>query len=213
MPLLNQPIQVYGQLDQLFGALRQGQAPSKFNREFLKDLGFKSSNYHAVIPLLKGLRFLSEDGTPTSRYMAFLDETKWREILGEAIREAYADIFVMKAKPTQADKKLIQGKYKSSFNLSDKTAERAASTFLALLRIAGDAVFETKSAFAQHEAIVDELKKITPEAEKKEPAIERPPGSSATLGLHYNVQIHLPATKDVEVYNSIFKALRSHLID
>ena len=28
-------------------------------------------------------------------------------------------------------------------------------------------------------------------------------------GLHNNIQIHLPATKDAEVYNAIFKSLRS----
>ncbi len=32
-------------------------------------------------------------------------------------------------------------------------------------------------------------------------------------GLHYNIQIHLPATKDVEVYNAIFKALREHVFN
>jgi hypothetical protein len=31
--------------------------------------------------------------------------------------------------------------------------------------------------------------------------------------LHYNIQIHLPATKDIEVFNSIFKALKEHLLD
>jgi hypothetical protein len=32
-------------------------------------------------------------------------------------------------------------------------------------------------------------------------------------GLHYNIQIHLPATKDVEVYNAIFKSLKEHLFE
>jgi hypothetical protein len=31
-------------------------------------------------------------------------------------------------------------------------------------------------------------------------------------GLHYNIQIHLPATKDIEVYNAIFKSVKEHLI-
>jgi hypothetical protein len=31
--------------------------------------------------------------------------------------------------------------------------------------------------------------------------------------LHYNIQIHLPATKDIEVLNAIFKSLKEHLID
>lgn len=49
MALLNQSVQVYGKLDQLFRSLRDGQAPQKFTREFLRDLGFKSSNWHAAI--------------------------------------------------------------------------------------------------------------------------------------------------------------------
>jgi hypothetical protein len=31
--------------------------------------------------------------------------------------------------------------------------------------------------------------------------------------LNYNIQIHLPPTKDVEVYNAIFKSLREHLLE
>ena len=31
--------------------------------------------------------------------------------------------------------------------------------------------------------------------------------------LHYNIQIHLPATKDVEVFNAIFKSLKEHLLE
>jgi hypothetical protein len=37
--------------------------------------------------------------------------------------------------------------------------------------------------------------------------------ASSSLGLQYNIQIHLPATKDVEVYNAIFKSLKNHLIE
>ena len=59
MALLNQPVQVYGQLKKLFDILRQGQAPEKFTREFLKDIGFTSSNHLAFIPLLKGLARIS----------------------------------------------------------------------------------------------------------------------------------------------------------
>lgn len=33
------------------------------------------------------------------------------------------------------------------------------------------------------------------------------------IGLKYDIAIHLPATKDIEVYNAIFKSLRDHLVD
>ena len=44
-------------------------------------------------------------------------------------------------------------------------------------------------------------------------AVEKVIKETNGLGLHYNIQIHLPATKDIEVYNAIFKSLKEHLIE
>ena len=71
MALLNQSTQVYAQLQKFLETLRAGTAPSSFTRQFLKDIGFKSSNHHQFIPLLKGLGFLTADGTPTSSIPSF----------------------------------------------------------------------------------------------------------------------------------------------
>ena len=36
--------------------------------------------------------------------------------------------------------------------------------------------------------------------------------SSGTPQFHYNIQIHLPATTDISVYNAIFKSLKDNLL-
>ena len=200
--------QAYGQISAFFEKIQEGQAPSKFTQQHLKDLGFGSTNHRAFIPLLKVLGFLSSDGVPTERYQAYRDSTQSRQVLGEAIKEAYADLFVIKSNPTKKDKKLIAGKFKSTHNTSDITAERMANTFLALLEIAD----------IEH---APKKKETHPGKEAKKEAgtqdkIEKSKGPlvvGTMPGLHYNIQIHLPATKDVEVYNAIFKSLREHLID
>jgi hypothetical protein len=212
MALLNQPVQVSGQFPKIFELLRSGQAPAKFNRQFLKDMGLKSSNHLQLIPLLKGLKFLTEDGSPTERYREFLDPTKWRKVLGEAVRDAYSDIFVLKAKPTNADRPMIAGKYRSSYNLSDNSADRSAATFLALLQLSDP---ETVHA----SPIAHKPSEPRPLSEEMTPSRKEPSAAStmdplqSKVELHYDIQIHLPATKDLEVYNAIFKSLRSHLID
>jgi hypothetical protein len=55
MALLNQSVQVYGQIPKFLETLRAGTAPPVFTRQFLKDIDFKSSNHLQFIPLLKGL--------------------------------------------------------------------------------------------------------------------------------------------------------------
>jgi hypothetical protein len=205
MALPNVYVQVYGQLPDLFKRISDGQAPDKFTVQYLKDLGFQSTNHRAVIPLLKSLGFLSADGVPTARYHAYRDHSQSRKVMGQAVREAYSDLFTIKAHPTDADRALIEGKFKSAHNTSERVAKLMASTFYSLLPMA-DLAAATPGATLEKKA----------EPEPIPPTVHQP-GKHDHLAtpptLHYNIQIHLPATKDVEVFNAIFKSLREHLLD
>jgi hypothetical protein len=206
MALASNYVQVYGKLPEVFARISEGQAPDKFTRQHLKDLGFASSNFHAVIPLLKTLGFLTADGAPTARYHAYRDHSQSRAVLGQALREAYGDLFTIKADPKPADKKLIEGKFKSTHNVGERPAELMASTFYALLAMADLSCEPPKVAQKEQEEEVQEVKVQTSKTETLPATQHRP-------SLHYNIQIHLPATKDVEVFNAIFKSLREHLLD
>lgn len=218
MALLNQPTQIYAQIPKFLETLRAGTAPPTFNRQFIKDIGFKSSNHHAFIPLLKGLNFLSDNGTPTERYKQFLDASRWRVVLAEGVLEAYSDIFVLKGKPTDSDLAMIQGKFKSTYNLSETQADRCARTFLALLKLSDpktisqdrtpDPATNDSENNNASDAVADSgNNEVVGNGKVKSRDMPKP------IGLHYNIQIYLPATKDVETYNAIFKSIKEHLID
>lgn len=204
MALADSYVQTYGQLGEVFKRISDGQAPDKFTRQHLKDLGFASSNFHAVIPLLKALGFLAADGSPTARYHAYRDHSQSRAVLGEALREAYGDLFTIKANPTNADRQLIEGKFKSAHNTSERVAQLMASTFFSLMALAD--IHTQPSRVAPEPKIEIKSEVITPAPKESSTSTHRPT-------LHYNIQIHLPATKDVEVFNAIFKSLREHLLD
>jgi hypothetical protein len=175
----------------------------------LKDLGYKSNNHRAFIPLMKSLGFLSSEGSPTQRYHEYRNHSKSKEIMGDALKEAYNDIFLIKSNPTVKDKDLVQGKFKSYHNTSDNVAKLHTSTFYALLDIADlnhDKTPKVTTAKKPEE-------KVTGTKPKQETTVQPPVLPASAVGLHYNIQIHLPATKDVEVYNAIFKSLKDHLID
>ena len=207
MALADSYVQTYGQLAEVFKRLSEGQAPDKFTRQHLKDLGFTSANFHAVIPLLKTLGFLAPDGTPTARYHAYRDHSQSRLILGEALREAYGDLFTIKSNPTKADSALIEGKFKSAHNTSERVAQLMASTFFSLLALADI------NPAAPKPAAVQKTEESSPAHSSLIVAPKEPTTSSHRPTLHFNIQIHLPATKDVEVFNAIFKSLKEHLLD
>lgn len=74
-------------------AIHSAAKPPKFSHEFLKNLGFNSSNDRAVIPLFKRLGFLTDNGTPTSHYDDLKDKTKRGAALANRIRDLYSDIY------------------------------------------------------------------------------------------------------------------------
>jgi len=210
MALANSYVQCYGQISDLFRKISEGQAPDQFTQQHLKDIGFVRSNHRAFIPLLKALGFLSQEGRPTQRYHAYRDPSQAKQVMADAVREAYADIFVIKEKPTKADRKAIEGKFKSAHNTSDRMAVLMANTLFALLDLAdldGPAKPRSKE--------LDKHKAKEPTPKPQEPETQQPlaQGGKQMPGLHYDIQIHLPATKDVEVYNAIFKSLKEHLVE
>jgi hypothetical protein len=96
MSLTNAYVLPITRIPDLFRKIQDGQAPDRFTNPLLKDWGFKSTNDRAFIPLLKALGFLTADGVPTPRYLEYRDHSRSKQVLGQAIREAYADIFLIK---------------------------------------------------------------------------------------------------------------------
>jgi len=202
MGLANAYVLAVNRIPDLYQKIRDGQAPDRFTNQLLKDWGFRSTNDRAFIPLLKAMGFLTSDGIPTPRYNEYRDHSKSKTVMGQALREAYADVFLIKEHPTPADKGAVEGKFKSFHNVSDHVANLMAKTFMAQLALAD----------LSHKVVSAE-----PQKSDKPSEVVESLGAHATKkgapSLHYNIQIHLPATKDLEVYNAIFKSIREHLFN
>lgn len=185
-----------------------GTAPEKFTLAHLRGIGFRSSNDQGIIPLLKDLGFLASDGSPTKRYHDYRDASRSKKVLGEAIREAYEDLFHINENISDKDRPAIEGKFKSAHNVSDSLAQRLAMTFLALLTLADISSTHTKKKDPKKS-----LQEEVPITLPTPPPQPKEPGEVSIAGLRYNIEIHLPATKDVDVYNAIFKSLREYLFN
>jgi hypothetical protein len=205
MALTNAYVLATNRIPDLFRKIQDGQAPDRFTNQLLKDWGFTSTNDRTFIPLLKALGFLTADGNPTPRYLEYRDHSRSKQILGQAIREAYADIFLIKEHPTASDKNAVEGKFKSFHNASDNVAGLMTKTFYGLLPLAD------LSMSPHNKAKIDPAMSLPKEVAD----VRENTGSRTTVdrSFHYNIQIHLPATKDAEVYNAIFKSLKDHLLD
>lgn len=189
-----------------FNALITAQAPERFTNKFLKDLDFNSSNDRLYLGLLKGLGFIEDTGEPTERYYQFLDQTVSKRVLATAIREAYDDLFRLNKDAQKLSEEEIRGKLKTLTRgeKSDNVVGLMAKTFKALCEYAD---WSQPSPAQEPPA----LRTDTPlQREPEAPA--QPTARGKVTALHYNIEIHLPATRDSAVYDAIFKSLRDHLL-
>ncbi|MBX3111040.1 MAG: DUF5343 domain-containing protein [Fimbriimonadaceae bacterium] len=191
-----------GNVSKILAKIVEGAPPAKFTQAHLKGIGFKASGDRAILPVLKAIGFLTSEGAPTQRYHDYRDKSKSKQVLGAALREAYASLFQINENLSESDRTAIEGKFTSEGGLDESKSKLAAATFLAFWKL------------ADHSAKAGTIP--TEQEDVEELAIGEkgtPGGRKFSTGLHYNIEIHLPATKDIEVFNAIFRALRENLLE
>ncbi len=181
--------------------IQQAARPQKFTIEFLRTIGFTSTNDRAFIPLAKKLGFLMEDGTPTSLYDQLKDVTSSAKILATQIKILYSELFAINTTINNASEMEIKGAIGRVTGKDEDGVTRVYNTFKALCTIAD---------FTQENSGINKTEKTTKKEEKE--IINIPQESSRLNEFHYNIQIHLPATTDISVYNAIFKSLKDNLL-
>jgi hypothetical protein len=184
-------------LDGILAALKKAGVPGKFSYDFLKQLGFPSSNDRPLVPVLKAMRFVEDSGVPLDRYKRFRDESQSKAVMAEGLRDAYSDVFAINQQPHGMSAEELKGVFARLSGKSDAVAEKMALTFKALSRHADfTAVPSADGAFP---------------ATRDLPAMDENGDEPPALRLHHDVHVHLPASTDVAVYDAIFRALRQNL--
>lgn len=179
--------------------IQQAARPAKFTQEVLKNLGFTSTNDRAFIPLFKKLGFLMEDGTPSALYDQLKDATSTATILGVQIKSLYADLYAINTEIHKAPETEIKGAISRVTGKDADGVGRIYNTFKALCNIATFDVTQTPAVAEEKEEVV-------------QVPVTVPSAAPRTNEFHYNIQIHLPATNDISVYNAIFKSLKDNLL-
>lgn len=195
-------------IDSLISAAK----PEKFTHNFLKNMGYGSSNDRAIIPLFKKLYLLQDDGTPTEYYDQLRNQLETKKVIAMRMKELYSDLFMINQNIYASNDEEIKGAFSRITGKDAKTVGRYTATFKTLADLADfttqisrstnktDNIDSEKNDVKEKNEVVEENKTNTPIPVK------------AGSQFHYNIQIHLPATTDISVYNAIFKSLKENLV-
>jgi hypothetical protein len=206
-------------LEAFLNAIKTAKAPERVNSKFLANLEFNTTNDRLFIGLLKGLSLVDDSGVPTNRYFEFLDQTRSGAILAEAIREAYSDLFAINTKAQDLSVEEVKNKLRTltQGQNSDNVLGLMAKTFKALTDLA-DWTAPSGTIAAGALPPLQEGGTVQPEPLKEEPRPRQEQDHRdgkpklQLRELHYNIQIVLPESRDVAVFDAIFESLRRHLL-
>ncbi len=208
MPIIESYLITTKNLNSIIDSIVNAQAPDKFTNQFIKNLGYKSTNDRLYVRLFKDIGLIDSGGSPTSKYYDLIDKTRTKSVLGECIRDAYSDLFQLNKEAYKMSKTEVKNKFKTILQGSktDKVFGLMANTFIELCKIA---------EFSDYgiQAIEEEIHESHEESDiPNRQQIGEIINKSITTEMHYNIQIHLPESKDIAVYDAIFKSLKEHLL-
>jgi len=195
----------YGNITKALEKIKAAQTPPRFTQDFLETrLDMSGGGARPVIPFLKRTGFLGSDGSPTELYRRFRGtDAQSGAAAAEALRIGYAPLYqvneyVHEAKDSDLKKIITQ----VTGSEDESAVVKAAFGSFKALR-----------AFANFDAPVTEAE---PPPDEVIPAVRDaapPPGGAVgSLRLGYTINLNLPATSDIAVFDAIFKSLREHLL-
>lgn len=198
----------YGVLSNLFTEIKKASVPPKVSRDLLSTaLGLKSSSYHAAIPLLKRLGFIDQANVPTEAYKNFRDDHQSGAVMAACVKEGYAELFAANEYAYKLSRDELVSKLRmiTGAGEDDKVIPLVAGTFMELCKLAD---FDSCISPSKHTKVKAVESSPSPTIETKANI-----GVPANLGISYTINLNLPATTEIEVFNVIFRSLKEHILN
>lgn len=199
-----------GVLSRILDKITVAQQPERFTQDFLgSKLGFDGGSARPAIPFFKRIGLLASDGSPTQLYARFRNPSERGRAMAEALKIGYRNLFERNEYANSLNKDKLKNLVVEITGLEPdhQTVKAVTACFTTLNQIAD---FESN----ERAEIVPTLPAQQTETNNNKPhsPTATPNGERLGLNLAHTINLNLPETRDIEVFNSIFRSLRENLL-
>ena len=195
-----------GVLKRVLEKIPASEKPGTFNTDFLGTvMGTTGGAARPVIPILKATGLLNQTGTATEIYAQFQTDTGRSVAALQALRNGFGEIFRRNLYAHKAEEAALVDVIVAITGLPKKEAivRYILNTFQ---------TFQDYAKQAREDSKPDDQNDPSQLQDASPAPIEQGGGVPGRLQLAYNINVVLPETTNVEVYNSIFKSLKANLL-
>lgn len=193
----------YGNITKVLQQIQTAATPPRFTQDFLATkLNLKGGTPRPIIPFLKRTGFLGSDGVPTDLYKRFRNSSKRGKAAAEALKKGYSSLYEINEYIHDATVKDLKGA------IVQITGAEPNSTVVK--SIIGS--FKALKEFAVFDGSDDEEENEEESIDEREEDAGEGIVLRKGLGLSYTINLNLPPTSDIAVFDAIFKSLRENLL-
>lgn len=195
-----------GVLRRVLEKIPTSEKPGIFTTDFLGTvMGTTGGAARPIIPILKATGLLNQAGAPSELYAQFQTEAGRPAAALQALRNGFGEIFRRNQYAHRAEEAALIDVIVAITGLPKKEGivRYILTTFQA---------FQETAKLAREDTPPEELAEPGQSDEVQPPASQGKLGGSGPLQLAYNINVVLPETTNVEVYNAIFRSLKANLL-
>lgn len=203
-----------GNIEKALRAIQSAATPSTVSQDFVKTiLKIPGGSGNQVTSYLRKIGFVNADGSPSDIYKRFRNPTTAGRAAAEALGIGYKPLYVRNEYMHQLTDKELRGL------VIEETGQGEDSSVVGLVLACIKAIKKFASWSAEQTETPPEAQlpvRIEPPSNRngydREQHVDGQQERKLGLNLSYTINLNLPASQDIAVFNAIFKSLKENLL-
>lgn len=198
-----------GNVTKALNGIITASTPERVTQDFVKAiLGIPGGSGDQMTSYLKKIGFAGSDGAPTALYKQFRNEATRGAAAASALRHGYGTLYKRNEYAHELSEAKLKGLIIEETGVSDDSS------------VVGNIVscfkhIKSHADFSVQEESDVRLKQRVAAVSVDQPVAQVSPRKLADgvgLNLSYTINLNLPATSDIAVFNAIFKSLKDNML-
>ncbi|HQE83114.1 MAG TPA: DUF5343 domain-containing protein [Candidatus Hydrogenedentes bacterium] len=213
LPYLAAPTNISKALEKI----RTAPTPPKVTQDFVKTkLQIPSSSGNQMTAYLKRIGLVAADGSPSELYTQYRNQKTAGVAIAKAIRIAYAPIYEHNEYAHDLSDEDLRGLIVQVTGWAED-ARSVDLTLKCISLLKAQATFDagedvTKAQETEQERSIHVAQSSVPALVPQTPQRSDAPHKRMGMNLSYTINLNLPPSTDIAVFNAIFKSLKENLL-
>ncbi len=194
-----------GNIEKALVAIRAAQTPDRVTQDFVKTiLKIPGGSGNQVASFLKKIGFVNTDGSPSDIYNKFRNKATTGTAALDALKIGYAPLY----KRNEFMHKVSDDELRGLVIEETGQSEESSVPGLVVAAVAALRKFVSETKVKPDDASQqDQTKAVITTGHTTPPPLKR-----LGMNLSYTINLNLPPTTDIAVFNAIFKSLKENLL-